>query len=546
MGANELPLSIELLEATDAANDSSNVIQGNFEVADAPVPATIRSTALTTLTAVEQGIAALVDAYGGKTFEVKTTKGLEAAKAARMAIREPRYNIPHLIKAKKAELKEAGAALEAEGERITNLLLAIEQPIDDQITAEELRKKKERDAKAAAKQALIDSAREVIDAIVNRVSLAVGQPPAGILEMISVLDAIECGEALFGDSNGDVMRAKSETLIKLREQHTRAVAWEEQQEQMRETARLAAIQADIDKFAAVVLGAIGKGSADIGAAMAQVEAIEITVERFAERADVALDARTKAVLSLDTMRTAALTAEANANTAASIAAAEAAAKAKADALEKQRVAQEAQQADLTRQQEAQAAEALTIQNNRALQITAAIMAIEELPDSYTPGMTVATLASAIEKLRAQTLGVAQFGSKVGAARTAHATALLRMESMLANAEQRDRNAAAVFVPAVTAVRVTQEPAAVSSVRTFTAPQAVTSASDEATAAALIQAAAPDLYAALRDILAIVQCSDGVIGFNTDGTVAEWDDFEEITRAANAIEKAGGLYNTAPF
>ena len=47
----------------------------------------------------------------------------------------------------------------------------------------------------------------------------------------------------------------------------------------------------------------------------------------------------------------------------------------------------------------------------------------------------------------------------------------------------------------------------------------------------------DLLAALRGLMAIANNSNGVSGYHLNGSIAEWEDFEEIEIAERAIEKA---------
>jgi hypothetical protein len=53
------------------------------------------------------------------------------------------------------------------------------------------------------------------------------------------------------------------------------------------------------------------------------------------------------------------------------------------------------------------------------------------------------------------------------------------------------------------------------------------------------AAAPELYAALENILAIIDASCGIDGWHRNGDVAEWGQFEEIDTARAALAKAEG-------
>ena len=105
---------------------------------------------LTEFSRVEAGLAALRAKHGNTVYEVSTTAGLEAAKAARAEIREPRFALEKVRKAAKAPLLAIGRRIDAEAVRITEAILEVERPIDDQIKAEEARKVAEREAKRAA------------------------------------------------------------------------------------------------------------------------------------------------------------------------------------------------------------------------------------------------------------------------------------------------------------------------------------------------------------------------------------------------------------
>jgi hypothetical protein len=105
---------------------------------------------LTEFSRVEAGLAALREKHANTVYEVSTTVGLDAAKAARQEIREPRYAVENVRKAAKAPLVALGKRIDAEAARITAEIMAIEQPIDDQIKAEEARRVAEREAKKAA------------------------------------------------------------------------------------------------------------------------------------------------------------------------------------------------------------------------------------------------------------------------------------------------------------------------------------------------------------------------------------------------------------
>lgn len=99
---------------------------------------------------IAQGLADLNTTYGGVVYDVRTSKGMSDAVKARAVIREPRIAVEKRRKIAKAPLLNAGRWLDSRAEWITDELLKIEEPIDQQIKAEEARKE-------AAKQAAIDA-----------------------------------------------------------------------------------------------------------------------------------------------------------------------------------------------------------------------------------------------------------------------------------------------------------------------------------------------------------------------------------------------------
>jgi phage-related minor tail protein len=105
---------------------------------------------LTEFSRVEAGLAALREKHSNVVYEITTTAGMESAKASRAEIREPRFAVERVRKAAKAPLLAIGKRIDSEAARITDAIMAIEGPIDDQIKAEEARKLAEREAKKAA------------------------------------------------------------------------------------------------------------------------------------------------------------------------------------------------------------------------------------------------------------------------------------------------------------------------------------------------------------------------------------------------------------
>lgn len=99
---------------------------------------------------VEAGLASLREKHGNVVYPVATTAGMADAKAARAEIRAGRFAVETLRKTAKTPLLQIGRRIDQEAIRITQAILEVEQPIDDQIKAEEARKVADREAKRAA------------------------------------------------------------------------------------------------------------------------------------------------------------------------------------------------------------------------------------------------------------------------------------------------------------------------------------------------------------------------------------------------------------
>ena len=107
----------------------------------------------------EQALAELRQRYEGATFDLSTTAGDKAARAARAEVKG--YSVA--LEAKRKEIKapalEHCRLIDAEAARITEELLKLEKPIDEQIKADE-----QRIAAEKAENARIEAERREIAA----------------------------------------------------------------------------------------------------------------------------------------------------------------------------------------------------------------------------------------------------------------------------------------------------------------------------------------------------------------------------------------------
>lgn len=218
-------------------------------------------------------------------YDLSTGKGMDVAKKDRAEVRGLRV----ALEAKRVELKapalERSRLIDAEAKALTAELVALEQPIDAQIKAEEGRKAAEKAAKeqaereAAAKiQARFDDLRDVVGLMVGKASNVVACTYNEVAKFAPTLED-------FGDRAGEAAQAKAQVLAKLEEMRAAAEAHEAEQARMEaereELARQRAEQEARDKAERERLAAEQKAAAE--ALAAQRAAFE--AEQAAARAE---------------------------------------------------------------------------------------------------------------------------------------------------------------------------------------------------------------------------------------------------------------------
>lgn len=200
-------------------------------------------TALAEYSKVDAGLAQLEKTYKGIVFDVETTSGMELAKAARLVLRQPRYEIERIRKAAKAPLLAIGKRLDAEAARITTEIMKLEDPIDQQIKNEEDRKERERQAKIDAENARIAGITARIEAIRAMPVRASGKPSA-VIATVQVEAAAIIIDASYAEFAEQASAALSQTVAALAGLHAGAVAAEA------EHARVAAEREELAKLRA--------------------------------------------------------------------------------------------------------------------------------------------------------------------------------------------------------------------------------------------------------------------------------------------------------
>jgi colicin import membrane protein len=113
------------------------------QVLDAAPKAEAKS-AVAEYSRVEAGLADYRQRYHAVVYDLTTTAGDKAARAARLEIKTTRTTLERLRKEAKAPHIAACNLLDAEAQRITAELLKLEEPIDAQIKADEARREREK------------------------------------------------------------------------------------------------------------------------------------------------------------------------------------------------------------------------------------------------------------------------------------------------------------------------------------------------------------------------------------------------------------------
>lgn len=191
---------------------------------------------------VGAGLAALREQYGNVVYDVTTTAGMTDAKAARLAIREPRYEIERIRKAAKAPILALGKKLDTEAARITSELEKLERPIDSAIKAEEDRKEAEKQAKIEAEQRRVANLQERVAYLRGNQTLSASSGSELIAGHIEDLE----GESVEGleEFEQQGIDAKTAGLARLRALHAAALAHEAEQ------ARIKAEREELEKLRA--------------------------------------------------------------------------------------------------------------------------------------------------------------------------------------------------------------------------------------------------------------------------------------------------------
>lgn len=247
--------------------------------------------ALTEYSKVDAGLAQLRQTYGAVIYDVKTTAGMDAARKARLAVREPRYRVEEIRKSAKAPLLALGKQIDGEAKRITAALLEIETPIDEQIRAEETRRETERKAKEEAERARVLA---IQTKLAKLQSLPEAYTSALAPEKLAaIITQLEGGLTFDYQEFSDTAEELRKTaLVALRQAHVEAIEREE-----REAAAEAARAAEEARLSAERAAEAARIAAEQAAAEERLreERAKLEAEQAEQRRNAEIDQRIRAL-----------------------------------------------------------------------------------------------------------------------------------------------------------------------------------------------------------------------------------------------------------
>lgn len=208
-------------------------------------PVSIKETVLSQFKAEEPRLLALAGKYRDVAFDVTTTKGMEAAKSARLDLRENgRFLIRRAVTRIKGEVNDLKRTMDEESDRLVAIIELVEESVHQQIAAEEERKaaaKAEAD-RVAAEAAAAESERllaheHALRRIKSCITMCVGKTSAELIRVIAQLEGVST-EPEWQEFQQQAVDAKAAALEAVRAEERRARIREDEQ------AELARLRAD--------------------------------------------------------------------------------------------------------------------------------------------------------------------------------------------------------------------------------------------------------------------------------------------------------------
>lgn len=237
----------------------------------------MRST-ITEYSETEAALAILREQYG-KSYDVTTPAGMKDAKEARARVKGYRVALEKLRVEIKAPALDRCRLIDEEAKRITTELLAIEEPIDATIKAQEARKEAEKARAESEKKKRADDAAADCQLMRAMLTKAASERAHRIVEAIEIVRAVPVPENEHSEVVSITRDGVIEEMTKL---HAAALAREA------EEARIAAERADLERQKAEA-ERVARETAAKAEAEAKAERNRIAAEEKAHRDRVAAE-----------------------------------------------------------------------------------------------------------------------------------------------------------------------------------------------------------------------------------------------------------------
>ncbi len=232
---------------------------------------------------VEGLVRALAKKFDNVVYDVTTVKGMTVAKTARAELRKARSSLEDARKEEKADVLARGRYIDKRAKEILAEISKYEDPLDEQIKAEENRKENERLAKIEAERIRVETIQARITEIRNYTIVSSSRTSDEISALINGVVGISIDET-YEEFQDVAQAAKEGTVSALEKLGIEAVAREEEQARIvaerAELARLRLLQEEHEREAAI------KAKAEREAEEKRIaeERAKIEAERKAEEA----------------------------------------------------------------------------------------------------------------------------------------------------------------------------------------------------------------------------------------------------------------------
>ena len=190
------------------------------------------ATNIDEIDAVQLGLDELKTKYHDAVFDMTTASGADEARKARAAIRDPRYRVERARKDAKSKLAKLGKQIDERAGQITETLLELEIPIDNQIKAEEARKEAERQQKIMAEQQRQTAIRASLAAIAE-IPAKTSRDVDALRCAIAMLEEMQPSEAVFEEFIEQAISLRARSLETLRATLAEEEASQAQREELR-------------------------------------------------------------------------------------------------------------------------------------------------------------------------------------------------------------------------------------------------------------------------------------------------------------------------